>query len=83
MMKNYRQLISAAILVTSMATLYAGVPTGPYVEGNLGYSKVDGGEPNAANVSSKTTNDDGLGYNINLGWQFVSIFGLEAGYTHF
>ncbi|MCF6808244.1 porin family protein [Thiotrichales bacterium 19S9-12] len=48
----------------------------PYVEINVGPSF-----SSHENLSGDNVRDDGIGVNLNVGYQFFQYFGLEAGYT--
>lgn len=53
------------------------LPTGWYVEGNAGQSRVSGVS------NSNGSNTTGMGWNANAGYKFTPYFGLEGGYTSY
>lgn len=76
-----------------LETVMDHVPSGVYVEGDLGYSIAGAGfyrtydttGPGYAAPQEYSTNlsNGGLGYNVNLGYQFTNNIGIEVGATKY
>jgi hypothetical protein len=80
-------LTTATLITLSMTSITfatakfttASFPSGFYVEGNVGSSKVTGKSyPGATRISNA-----GTGWNFDLGYKFNPFLGLEAGYTSY
>lgn len=71
----------AFTLLTAMTVANAvmPLPTGWYVEGNIGMSKATGKD--YPGVSS--TKNTGKGWSVNAGYKFMPYLGLEAGYARY
>ncbi|MCD6055748.1 MAG: hypothetical protein K0R12_710 [Gammaproteobacteria bacterium] len=97
-MRLYTLLLASCVGLASAGASYAAddttsntVPTGPYVEANVGYSHVDSGFPDEAShqyghiggYAADTVKKGGIGYNLNAGYQFNQQLGLEAGITSY
>lgn len=80
-MKRIKLFTACAIGVLGVSSSFAAVsvPTGWYLEGNLGQSKVS----NTSYGSGTSADDSGFGWNADLGFKFMPFFGLELGYTHY
>jgi hypothetical protein len=79
--KKIAALASSIILTTTTFSAFAAIPipTGWYVEGNIG-------EPSVNNVTYASNTSDsmsGIGWNINVGYKFMPFFALEGGYTDY
>ena len=70
--------VSSAILLSTSVFAATIKPSGVYLEGNVGYAKVNEKVENAD--SDKNT---GFGWNINGGYKINPNFAVEAGYTSF
>jgi OmpA-OmpF porin, OOP family len=71
-----------SILLTSMvisAQAAIPIPTGWYLEGNIGEPSVNG-VTYATNTSQTTS---GIAWNANIGYKFMPFFALEGGYTDY
>jgi len=79
--KSWMQILTGLTVVgvTTIAQATASMPVGWYVEGNIGTSR-SSGVSYAANTS---TSNNGLGWNLNLGYKFIPYFGAELGYTKY
>ncbi len=66
-------------VVASSAMAVAPLPTGWYLEGNVGSSKV-----NDVNfVANSSLTNTGVAGNLNLGYKFIPFFATELGYTRY
>lgn len=79
--KNRLRLLAglAAMGVTGMAAATAALPTGWYLEGNVGTSR-------SSNVSygpRTTKSENGIAWNVNGGYKFIPYFAAEIGYTSY
>lgn len=63
--------------VAAQAT--ASLPGGWYLEGNVGTSR----SSNVSYGAGTSTSNNGLGWNVNLGYKFIPYFGAEVGYTSY
>ncbi len=65
-----------------LSTLAIGavpIPTGWYLEGNLGASKIS----NVSYAAHTSISSTGLGWNLNGGYKFIPYFAAEVGYTSY
>ena len=76
-----KKLIASVVLLGAFSSAYAVMPppSGWYLEGNIGKSKITG----ANDVSGGTTTGNGRGWNINGGYKFMPYFAAEVGYTKY
>lgn len=77
-MKKYYQLIvcAAAMLNSPLYHANGSMLQGVYLEGNLGYSYV-----REEVINSGNNNNDGVGWNANLGYQVDRNWAVEGGFT--
>jgi len=64
---------------TTAVLAAAPLPTGWFLEGNLGSSS----EHNAKYVANGSTSGSGFSWNINAGYRFMPYFAAEIGYTNY
>lgn len=94
--RNLVIMLAGALLVTSQTSradstvdVLPNVPEGVYIEATGGYSYVGGGVPttwranNDVAVINSTLAGEGLGYNINLGYEFTNNIGVEVGLSSY
>lgn len=83
-MRNTKKYLLAAlglVATCAMTSVFAAipVPSGWYLEGNVGSSSVHNGKY----VNGGSTSGSGLGWNVNAGFRFMPFFGAEIGYTKY
>ncbi len=73
--------ICTVSVMSMMSFAYAAmpIPSGWYVEGNIGMSKAT--SKSYPGISSKK--NTGKGWSVNLGYKFTPYFGLEAGFSRY
>lgn len=76
-----KKLLAALALTTALVSTAAMADTGPYIEGNLGYSATGTSSVQKARELVKKQ-DNHFGYNLNAGVLFLG-FGAELGYTRY
>lgn len=69
----------ATLTAMNAAMAVAPLPTGWYLEGNVGNSKVS----NVSYAAGSSLTSSGVGLNLNVGYKFIPFFGMEAGYTKY
>ena len=79
-MKGIKHItLAAACLITSTAFAVQPIPTGWYLEGNIGKSKTH----DVNYGTGLSVSNSGLGWNINGGFKFIPYFAAEVGYTRY
>jgi len=71
--------LSTLIALYSSCASATALPIGWYLEGNLGKTHME----NMSYGPNTTASENGLGWNINLGYKFIPNFAAELGYTHY
>lgn len=82
--KRMKCVVSALIGLSALTAAFSAiaampVPTGWYVDGNVGSSRLS----NANFGSGTSSSTSGLGYNINGGFKFMPYFAAEVGATKY
>jgi opacity protein-like surface antigen len=75
----------AALLTSFLCTNFcssAFADTGPFIEGNLGYSGTGTANINSDAANWNTNDSDHFGWNVNAGVMFLGL-GAEVGYTRY
>jgi len=69
----------AASGFSTMTIAAAALPTGWYIEGNVGTTR----ESSTLYGPGISMTNNGLGWNVNLGYKFIPFFAAEIGYTNY
>lgn len=84
-MKNLNKIVifgAIAFLATSSAFAANAISKGVYVQGDLGYGKVNG-DLSDFDQAYASVDKDGLMGDINIGYKFTNNLALEAGFAKF
>lgn len=81
-MQDFKKISSIALLLgcfcSPSAQAIMSNPFGWYFDANLGYTKISD-----IKFNNGSTNNNGFGGNITLGYKFMPYFGLEIGYSKY